>query len=338
MRLIGQARGGFYAAAPEAMAEVLARLRPPDNQLCTVFDPCAGEAAALLQLAEGLGAEPFAVELSEDRAEEVAQRLPEGQALVPADFLGCIVQSGCFSFVWCNPPFDYESGGMGRTEMHFLDKCLPLLAKNGVMALACPESVAEKTITEKWCETYLEDISCFPFPEEVRHFNEVVILGRKREVVNPRPHYWSAKREWMKEHFIYDLPPGKKPETFTKNEPTDMEVIRLLRDSPLRKRVGRAVDKRPRPPMSPGEGHQAMLLASGFLSGLVCPPDEPPHVIRGLARKEKFLREQTEEEGKDGSVTTRTVYGEKINLIVRTVDTFGNLVTLGESDDEDSSE
>lgn len=337
MRLIGQAKGGFYAAAPEAIAEVLTRLRrPPDDQPCTLIDPCAGEAAALLQLAEGLNAEPYGIELSEDRASEVARLLPEGQFIAPADLLGCVIQSRCFSFVWCNPPYDYATGSLGRVEWHFLDKCLPLLVDHGIMALACPESVADKHETQVWFETYCEDVSCFPYPEDVRHFNEMVIVGRKREAVNPRPQTWNARREWRERHLVYDLPPGRRPETFIKNEPTDAEVIRMLADSPLQPKPIRNIDRRPRPPMSPGEGHQAMLLASGFLSGLICPPDEPPHVIRGLARKEKFLREQTEEENKDGSVTTRTVYSEKINLVVRTVDSFGNLVTLGEDDDEAS--
>jgi hypothetical protein len=43
-RLMSQIRGGYYAAAPEAVAAVLERLRPPDYGDCLILDPCAGEA------------------------------------------------------------------------------------------------------------------------------------------------------------------------------------------------------------------------------------------------------------------------------------------------------
>jgi hypothetical protein len=57
-RLMSQIKGGYYAAAPEAVAAVLERLRPPERGECLVFDPCAGEGGSLRQLAEGLGAVP----------------------------------------------------------------------------------------------------------------------------------------------------------------------------------------------------------------------------------------------------------------------------------------
>jgi hypothetical protein len=98
-RFMSQIRGGYYAAAPEAVAAVLQRLRPPERGDCLVFDPCAGEGLALVQLAEGLGAVPYGIELSEDRAAIVRESLPEGQALAPADFLRCAVSHRSFSFI-----------------------------------------------------------------------------------------------------------------------------------------------------------------------------------------------------------------------------------------------
>ena len=38
-RLMSQVKGGYYAAAPEAVAAVLERLRPPDYGECLVLDP-----------------------------------------------------------------------------------------------------------------------------------------------------------------------------------------------------------------------------------------------------------------------------------------------------------
>ena len=80
-RLMSQVKGGYYAAAPDAVAAVLERLRPSDQGECLVLDPCAGVGAALMQLAQGLKAVPYGIELSEDRAAIVRESLPENQAL-----------------------------------------------------------------------------------------------------------------------------------------------------------------------------------------------------------------------------------------------------------------
>ena len=58
-RLMSQIKGGYYAAAPEAVAAVLERLRPPERRRMLILDPCAGEGRALLQLAQGLQARPL---------------------------------------------------------------------------------------------------------------------------------------------------------------------------------------------------------------------------------------------------------------------------------------
>ena len=80
--------------------------------------------------------------------------------------------------------------------------------------------------------------------------------------------------------------------------------------------------------MSPGIGHRAMLLASGHIDGLICPPDEPPHVIRGTAAKEPYIASCDETEAEDGSITTKTVISERTRLVVRILDSEGILTTL----------
>ena len=144
MRLAGQARGGYYAAPPEAVAAALGRLRPPETGPCVAFDPCAGEAAAIKQIADALEAEPYAVELSEDRARVVRELLGEENVLAPANFLGTSISPKWVSFAWVNPPFDDKLGGGGRVELDFVERVIPMLAPHGVLALVCPESVAEQ--------------------------------------------------------------------------------------------------------------------------------------------------------------------------------------------------
>jgi hypothetical protein len=331
---MSQVKGGYYAAAPEAVAAVLERLRPSDDGECLILDPCAGEGKALLQLAQGLHAIPYGIELSEDRAALVRESLPEGQSLAPADFLRCAISYRSFSFIWCNPPYDYATGDEGRVESQFLERAVPLLADNGVLALVCPEDVAGSFHTTNFFQERFHDVSAMPFPEKVRKYNETIVLGQKRKLPNTEDYSsyrWDRLDTWMNLRTVYKLPPGERPRQFRKLEPTDAELSRLVAQSPLRFHIQRPADKlsyRPRPPMSPGIGHRAMLLASGHIDGLICPPNEPPHVIRGTATKDKYVASCDENEDEDGSVTTRTVISERPRLVIRVLDSQGNIVTL----------
>jgi hypothetical protein len=135
----------------------------------------------------------------------------------------------------------------------------------------------------------------------------------------------------MQDCFVYRLPAGVRPKMFRKTEPTDTELARLVAKSPLRFHIERPADRadyRPRPPLSPGIGHRAMLLASGHIDGLICPPNEPPHVIRGTAAKEEYVASCNESEDEAGTVTTRTVISERPRLVIRVLDSEGNIVNL----------
>src|ERR1017187_8834948 len=98
-RLMSQIKGGYYAANPIAVAAVLDRLQPPSSGECVLLDPCAGEGHALLELAQGLNAVPYGIDVSEDRAALVRESLPEGQSPVPADFLRCSISYRSFSCI-----------------------------------------------------------------------------------------------------------------------------------------------------------------------------------------------------------------------------------------------
>jgi len=333
-RLMSQIKGGYYAAAPEAVEAVMERLRPPSSGQCILLDPCAGEGRALLQLAEGLQAVPYGIELSEDRAALVQESLPEGQALAPADFLRCAISPRSFSFAFVNPPYDYATGGEGRVESQFIERATHLLADGGVLALVCPEEVANSYATAKFFEEHFYQVSAMPFPDEVRKYGETVILGYKRErppqAINGR-HDWGWLDKRKEAHVIYTLPAGQRPKVFRKSEPTDTELARLVAQSPLRFHIERPADKashRPRPPMSPGIGHRAMLLASGHIDGLICPADEPSHVIRGTAAKDSYVASCDTSTDDSGNVTTRTVISERPRLVIRVLDAEGNITNL----------
>lgn len=329
-RLMSQARGGCYEAAPEAISAVLDRIYPPVKGECLVLDPCASRGMAVLQIANHLDAEPFGVELSEDRA-AILKMFLEDDALAPADYLRTAMSPQSFSFVWSNPPFDSDSDG--RVELSFARKAISSLVDGGVLAFVCPQDVAEQYDTIEFMEERCEQISAVPFPADVRRFNEVVVLGRKKKSPGPVP--WSARYDWLEKkfevHLEYVLPPGHRPKVFRKTEPTDTELVRMVATSPLRFMLSPTadlVDYRPRPPMSPGVGHRALLLAAGHIDGLICPPGERPHVIRGTAIKDKYVSSHDETEDDKGNITRKTVISERPRLMIRVLDAHGTIVTL----------
>jgi hypothetical protein len=334
-------RGGFYPAPPEAVAHAATFLRPPAYQPFSILDPCAGAGAAIQQLGELLGcpqALTFAIELDDSRAEKVRATLPEGQVLAPASFFGCRSSLNSLSFIWLNPPFDYGYGGR-RIEDQFLLTATDWLMPAGVMALLCPEDVAgEYAEVRRHLATYYENGLVVPFPAAHRQFNEVVVFGHKR--ARPLTDQWSGP-SWESVQappgFVYRIPAGMGPRVFQKVEPTELELQRMLTNSPLRSHLTTppAVPL-PSPPLALGIGHVALLLTSGHLDGVVCPEGKAPHVVRGTCRKREFIANVTDTVNPDGGTTKRTTILERIDLVIRTVDLTGRIQTFMETEAQET--
>jgi hypothetical protein len=91
MRLAGQAKAGYFPCPPDAVAVALQQLHVVDST-APLLDPCAGQGAAIKQLADGLRAASEAihvVELDEGRAAILRETLPDAKVLSPASFMGC---------------------------------------------------------------------------------------------------------------------------------------------------------------------------------------------------------------------------------------------------------
>ena len=67
------------------------------------------------------------------------------------------------------------------------------------------------------------------------------------------------------------------------------------------------------------------------------PPGEKPHLVRGTSRKKQYVARVETTESEDGkSQTTKTVYAEKIELVVRTVDLTGKLTTFSNASGDEA--
>jgi hypothetical protein len=256
----------------------------------------------------------------------------EAQVLAPASAFGCRATYGSFSLAFCNAPFDNQLTESGRTEADFLPVVTEWLMPGGVLAFVCPEYVVASpygSARQQLLQWY-ERLTVLPFPEHCRAYGEVVVLAVKRgQPVEP----WRARWEEQQapEGYRYAIPAGEGPRVFRKVEPTEAEWRLLLAASPLRAHLRLPPPERqPAPPLALGSGHIALLLASGHLDGLVCPPGEPPHAVRGVSRKQTYLASESESEDEEGNVTTKRVYRERIQLVVRAVDATGVIRTFAE--------
>lgn len=330
MRLAAQQKGGFYAAHPEAVRHVAKYLNMPASGPAGIFllDPCAGRGEAVEVMATCLGLPPeqvYAIELEEDRSQDVHGREAIGNVLAPCSTFGCSVQKESLSLLWLNPPFDDAIGGGARVESQFLFSTIKWLAPGGVLCLVCPADVVGndglKRLLMAWCDR----ISIVPFPEDHRPFNEVCVMAYRRpDPVDPRDLMWLRCRETTP--IQYDIPALKSgPKVFAKTALTEPELLRAIESSPLTQLLTKApAPPMSRPPMELGVGHLALLLASGHLDGLVEPDGEPPHVVRGVARKREYLKDTEIDEDK-----VTMIYSEKIEMLVRMVDVTGSIKTLG---------
>lgn len=339
MRLAAQMRGGFYPAHETAITHAATFLRPPHRQPFTILDPCAGQGEAIKQLGTLLGCPAemtFAIELDDSRAAAVHAALPGAHVLALASFFGCRASFNSFSFIWLNPPFDHSYGGH-RVEEQFLANATGWLMPGGVMALVCPEDVADEySDARRHFTTYYENCMIVPFPEGCRPFNEVIVFGQKRTRLQVDP-YGSNRVSWESvqapQGFVYPIPPGTGPRVFQKIEPTESELQRMLAQSPLRSHwTVSAEAPLPSPPLALGIGHVALLLASGHLDGVVHPEGKPPHVVRGTSRKREYVSDVTVTDNPDGSTTTKTTISQRIELVVRTVDLTGRMHTFLDTD------
>jgi hypothetical protein len=179
MRLMSQAKHGFYPAPPEAIAAILKHLkRPviPDPKFkvddVTILDPCAGEAKALAQLAEGLSISPghiYAVELNVRRAAIIAENHPDIRLLCLCSFEATRITKHSSSPVYLNPPFDDEFGG-GREAAAFFRRATDLLVPGGIVVLLCPVH----KVFSQWEMCDLLDTSELPYTVDdfVQHIDK----------------------------------------------------------------------------------------------------------------------------------------------------------------------
>jgi hypothetical protein len=191
-RLANMEKAGYFPLPPSVTELVQSYVTAPKNG--RILDPCAGEGTALVGLANGLGLEPFGVELHEERAgtarERVAALLAEravesGQTLPQIrifhdSYLNLATSRGGYNLLYLNPSYDHDRED-GRLEYQFLWRTRPFLQVGGLLIYVIPRHILKMRKLAQYLVSHFEDIHLYRFPNETyERFKQVVVFGHRR--------------------------------------------------------------------------------------------------------------------------------------------------------------
>jgi hypothetical protein len=250
---------------------------------------------------------------------------------------------------------------------------VPLLGPRGVLVLVCPLSaLTGYRDFVSYLDCRIEDVSVYRFPDHVRQYGEICIVGRRRKTElsaaeaaaqgtlhamelswrdlyraewlpvlgEPFPDAWNrGRRDGPSASMrVYDLPLlPRGPATWAKVSYTDGELLEVLDASPLMKLFeAPPTTVVQRPPLPLAKGHVGLLLASGILDGLV-ESTAGAHVVRGSASKVEYLAEtKSTENAETGAVTEKQIFAQRPVLTLRAIDESGTIHTFTDGTTEDA--
>lgn len=344
MRLQGRMALGYYPTPPHLVGPIRRYCALP-NEAYAALDPFAGEGAALAAFVEGTPARTYGVELDEARADEARGRL---HRVARGDMMAARISHGAFSLLYFNPPYDWQAAEADdraeeRKEVVYLRRCHRYLRSSGLLVAVVPHQRLE--IMARVLSTHFRALRWVRFPDrDYARYAQVVVFGIKRD----RPVREMAAEKALRDVARSDaasLPvleeqaepayriPTSNPDVplFTSGVFLADEAAEIERTSSLWQEVGRwlvppRVDQDEPPPLPFHMGHQAQLLATGALDG-VMGTGENRHLVKGQVIKVTDTRVE-EEEDAEGRITEVSKEVESFEIRVRAVRAGGEHVHL----------
>ena len=328
-RLWNNIKMGYYPTDPANLQYIKNALKFPDTQV-NLLDPCCGCGKALAQLAEGVNAETYGIELDEARAEEARKRLSR---IGKGSFFGSRISHEAFHLLYLNPPYitTYIDGFNVRNEKKFLIDAMYHLMYGGILIYVIPFYRITPDIARILADNF-DSISVYKFVgPEFQRFKQVTVLGIRikkrngselaeklvRHALYPEtiPCIDTAGKE------IYKLPAVQTKVLLFKGAMFDVaELAEQLKASNTIEKLFKdnALDSSGKRPLLPFTiGQIGLIGGSGLIDGYInC---SVPHVLKGQVIKER--KEMDRKEDFKGRTTELTeVVVNKMNLKVLTID------------------
>lgn len=351
-------KNGYFPTDETTLERTLHALVPGNGPMC-ILDPCAGEGAALAEVARALGSErvqAYAVEFDAERARHARGLVDH---CLHADLMDTMISRQAFGLLWLNPPYGdlskdvngnigYQGQGRARLEKLFYQRTLQLLQYGGVLVFIVPGYVLDAELVG-WLTRHYADLRIYRAVDT--QFKQVVIFGRRIRQRDLAGDAAAGARtlllrvghgevipdelpsEWP---FLPYIVPASvsPPEHFFRvtMEPEQFadEVGRLRGLWPMLDTHLSAAQQSLRPParaLSPW--HLALALAAGAISGVVRSKSGRVLIVKGDTHKDKALqREFTERD--DGSIAETRILTDKFVPVIRAWDMTPGSPTLGE--------
>ena len=343
MRLMAQAKCGFYPT-PESVVSIVARhmIRRKEG-LIRLLDPCAGQGTALAEIGRHLNAETFGIEIDRRRGAQAQKVLT--RCLV-TDYQNVRVSPGAFSLLWLNPPYDWaarddELDKSERYERTFLRECIFWLQPGGILVYLIPQRRMDIRVA-RILSFRFQDISVYRFPEaEYQAFKQVVVIGRFKaqpgeddQVVE----YLTAVGRFQAIAPFLPEEPGKVYEVpvssfrgrlVFRNKGIDPDELAAeaaasgLYQQAAEQTTPLRLSERIRPIMPLRHGHLAQILACGLMNGVVRDQaGKNPLLVKGVTRKEVIKSMEM-----DGDLE-KHIETDRIRIVIHAFNQDGELLTI----------
>ena len=282
----------------------------PSGQ-CNILVPAWGDAGKFAaKLASDIGGVTYGVELSPVWPEQ-------RNVLSPCDYLTTKISPRSFSLAYLTPPINWKRHEL-PSEYEYLRKTTACLKVGGVLVALISQAVVNSPASLFMQHLHENYRSCeFCLHKDYSYY--VIVLGVRRSELATGNFTRPLLRN-IEKASTFTVGTDEPPRVFEKGGFTKLELMEAAGSSPLRGvfSIKKEVRK-PRPPLELGSGHIASMIASGQFDGLIDVPGFEPHVVKGSTRKAEYIKDQREEESRDGTVSQVIVQSERVIPVIRAV-------------------
>ena len=316
MRIAARLKLGYYPLPVEQGPMLRARLAFPEAPTSAV-DPCCGTGAALHALTTASNTTPYGVELDANRADSAKE---SGIQTIQGNVFDVRARVERFSFLYLNPPYDFEVGPRAneRMEKLFLGHTYAWLKPKGVLLMVIPCNAVYDVMDT--LSTRFKEIAIYRLAgAESEKYNQCAVFGVRHNNNGHETIQWRQNISRMMSYpknlpvltpevdRMYSVPPSGNVEIYYTGLPLDEIEDRLITSNAWKAAVPLLLPKREVAggnPITPLHGgHVGLLATAGMLNGKFRKaPDPEAH----LAHWRPIKHTTTTVEIEDNMEITRT--------------------------------
>lgn len=348
------AKNGYFPTDTETTQRILGALRPAENGVMRILDPCCGEGVILAECKHALGADrtvAYGIEYNEERAWHAKQLLDH---CIHADINDCAVGVRQFGFLLLNPPYGHTvadrtdmAAKSDRLEKLFYRRSVGLLQFGGVMALIIPHYSLDKEMST-WIARHFHTVRAYEAPEQ--QFKQVVIMGVRQRVNDTDMALCHRLRaigsggvqaevfpeEWPDEPYVIPAAQNQQETKFYSAKLDQRQLADIIgREPVLWNRMGLVFhydhQQHRRPLRALTSWHLALSLAAGQVFGVVRSRDGRTFVIKGDTFKDKIGTEELVRNGKGEVVGVKRIQTDRFVPTISALDFTPGSPTYGEA-------